>query len=384
VPIYDEISKKLVRLWLPVTDVESSALDQLKTLSEMPILAGPIAAMPDCHTGIGACVGTVVPLKDALIPSCVGVDIACGMGAMKLNIEASRIKKKSQKIREALESAIPVGFNKHNEAAWKNTSHVTAAKDLLDEYDQLAPEVVEHGKQDVASLQLGTLGGGNHFIELSEDSGSRNIGKELADAHIWRAKQLEHNKHVKDRNLSYFIKGTHEFDSYWHDLQWAQRYADLNRRIMSDIALEVTWNIFPSTEVLDAVWCHHNFVEREEHGGEEIYVTRKGAIRAGLGERAIIPGSMGSKSYIVVGKGEASSYRSASHGAGRKMSRSAAKKRFTKEDAEFQTKGIECRKDSGIFDELPGAYKDIDVVMERQADLVEPIVTLKQIICIKG
>ena len=245
-----------------------------------------------------------------------------------------------------------------------------------------------------ARLQLGTLGGGNHFIELCLDtdenvwlmlhSGSRNIGKELAEIHIAKAKKLAHNRDLPDKDLAVFLAGTDEMKAYRHDLFWAQRYARINRETMLGLALDVLRDHFPQLETGEAIFCHHNYVAEEEHYGQHVLVTRKGAIRAGAGDLGIIPGSMGTKSYIVRGLGNAESFESASHGAGRRMSRGEAKRRFTVKDLLKQTEGVECRKDGGVIDEIPGAYKPIERVMENQRDLVEIVAELKQVLCIKG
>jgi tRNA-splicing ligase RtcB len=263
---------------------------------------------------------------------------------------------------------------------------------LWEEFSSLAKEVQSlRGK---ALRQVGTLGGGNHFIELCLDtdnrvwlmlhSGSRNVGKTLAELHIERAKKLAHNAELPDRDLAVFIAGTPQMEAYRRDLFWAQRYALLNREVMLELYQDVLRRFYPRVEFGQAISCHHNYVSEEIHYGEEVLVTRKGAIFAGAGALGIIPGSMGTKSYIVRGKGNPESFQSASHGAGRRMSRSMAKRRFTAADLRAQTEGVECRKDSGVIDEIPGAYKDIDEVMANQAELVEVVAQLKQVLCVKG
>ena len=396
-PIYSKIFKDQALLWLPVEEVESAALDQIRNVTNLPVLAGPVAIMPDCHYGAGATVGSVIPFKGALAPSTVGVDIGCGMGAIKTNLKAHEILPIRAEIRAEIERVIPVGFNKHSSNAWATVGIKIYEKsyDLLQEFGSLADEVTETDHQmNTASLQLGTLGSGNHYYEVCQDesknvwfmlhSGSRNTGLKIATAHIKKAKSLGHNKHLPDLALSYFSEGTKEFDDYWHDLQWAQCYADLNRRVMAELGKEILTGFFPDVSFGEEIWCHHNYVAREIHDGQEMYVTRKGAISAAKGERGIIPGSMGTHSYITLGLGNGDSYCSASHGAGRAMSRSSAKKKFTMTDVEEQLAGIECRHDKGIIDELPGAYKDIDLVMSHEEDLVKPIHVLNQLICVKG
>jgi len=298
-------------------------------------------------------------------------------------------------VRSAVEQAIPVGFSQHSHPVTKTGSALgQEAKALMEELTSLTREVQDlHGK---ASRQLGTLGGGNHFIELclAEDesvwlmlhSGSRNIGKTLAEVHIAKARKLAHNQRLPDRDLAVFLAGTAEMAAYRRDLFWAQRYAMLNRKVMMHLYLDALGTVFPDVRPDNerAVWCHHNYVAEEVHYGEQVLVTRKGAIRAGKGDMGIIPGSMGTSSYIVRGLGCEESFESASHGAGRRMSRGQAKRQFSVADLEKQTAGVECRKDPGVLDEIPGAYKDIDEVMANQAELVEIAVKLRQVMCVKG
>ncbi|MEJ7728504.1 MAG: RtcB family protein [Polyangiaceae bacterium] len=376
-----------VKLWTQLHQVESSALDQLRNIAALPWVFHHVAAMPDVHFGKGATVGSVIAMKGAVAPAAVGVDIGCGMAAMRTNLVASDLPDDLKAIRSDLEAAIPVGFCSHDEARDRK-----ADAELWSEFSTLAPEVQKLlGK---ARKQLGTLGGGNHFIELCLDteqrvwlmlhSGSRNIGKELAEVHMWRAKKLAHNRDLPDRDLAVFLAGTEEMAAYRRDLFWAQRYARKNREVMLELAQAVLTRHLAKLEVLEAVHCHHNYVAEEIHYGEDVLVTRKGAIRAGLGDLGIIPGSMGTRSYIVRGLGCAESFQSASHGAGRRMSRGEAKRRFTVADLEKQTEGVECRKDAGVLDEIPGAYKSIDEVMANQRDLVEVVAELRQVMCIKG
>jgi tRNA-splicing ligase RtcB len=346
-----------------------------------------VAVMPDVHFGKGATVGTVVAMRGAVAPSAVGVDIGCGMAAIQTNLDASALPGDLSLLRAAIEKAIPVGFNQH-----ESTLPIVSASRLWSDFKNLTKEV--HALEPKARHQGGTLGGGNHFIEVCLDehskvwvmlhSGSRNIGKCLAEVHIKMAKGLSHNASIQDKDLSVFLDGTPEMDAYMHDLLWAQSYALLNREAMIGEIEKVLQSVFPGISFSEAINCTHNYVSKENHFGEDVLVTRKGAIRARKGESGIIPGSMGAKSFIVRGLGNPDSFDSASHGAGRKMSRGEAKRRFTLEDVERQTMGVECRKDAGVIDEIPDAYKNIDEVMANQADLVEIVHTLRQVLCVKG
>jgi tRNA-splicing ligase RtcB len=342
--------------------------------------------MPDVHLGKGATVGSVVAMKGAVAPAAVGVDIGCGMAAQRTNLTSHDLPESLRALRGDVERAIPVGIAQHEDPV------VHKKHPLLGEFPSLTKEV--SGLEGKMKRQLGTLGGGNHFIELCLDtedrvwlmlhSGSRNIGKELAEIHIARAKKLAHNQDLPDRDLAVFLAGTPEMEAYRHDLFWAQRYAFLNRELMLELYCGVLSQHFPTVQFEAPILCHHNYVAEEVHFGEALLVTRKGAIRAGKGELGIIPGSMGTKSYIVRGLGNSEAFESASHGAGRRMSRGQAKKRFTPNDLVEQTAGVECRKDPGVLDEIPGAYKDIDRVMANQRDLVEVVAELKQVLCVKG
>jgi tRNA-splicing ligase RtcB len=376
-----------VHLWAKATEVESEALNQLRNVTALPWVFHHVAAMPDVHYGKGATVGSVIAMRGAVSPAAVGVDIGCGMGAVRTNLRAGDLPESLRKLRSDLEASIPVGFAGHDEAV-----RTAKADALWEAFPSLTKEV--QGLFGRARGQLGTLGGGNHFIELCLDtednvwlmlhSGSRNIGKELAEIHMAKAKKLAHNKHLPDRDLAVFLAGTPEMKAYRHDLFWAQTYARLNREVMIDLAADVLRAHFPAITFEEAIFCHHNYVAEEVHYGEEVLVTRKGAIRAGRGELGIIPGSMGTRSYIVRGLGNTESFESASHGAGRRMSRGEAKRKFTVKDLMAQTAGIECRKDGGVLDEIPGAYKPIEKVMENQRDLVEVVAELRQVMCIKG
>ena len=363
-----------------------------KNVASLPFVFKHVALMPDVHLGKGALVGSVIATQDAVIPAAVGVDIGCGMAAVKLPFSAPQLEGKLKKIRQDIEAAIPVGFNQNrqiekpvtNWQGWRNFKEL------------------HRGVQDLekkALKQMGSLGGGNHFIEVCLDSndqvwlmlhsGSRHIGNKLAQCHITTAKQLAKlaGNPLPDPDLAYFVASTPEFEAYWRDLQWAQNYARFNREVMMARFRQVVEKHLAGgkpTKPLMSVNCHHNYAEKEVHFGEDVYVTRKGAVRASEEDYGIIPGSMGTKSYIVKGKGNHDSYCSCSHGAGRTMSRTQAKKRFTVDDLVAQTQGIECRKDKSVIDEIPGAYKPIDEVMEQQSDLVEVVATLKQVVCVKG
>jgi tRNA-splicing ligase RtcB len=376
-----------IKLWSRAHEVESAALTQLRNLTALPWVFHHVAAMPDVHYGKGATVGSVVAMRGAVSPAAVGVDIGCGMGALRTNLRAADLPDSLRRLRSDIEQAIPVGFSSHDEPVKK-----AAAWPLWEEFKDLTPKV--QSLLSRARCQMGTLGGGNHFIELCLDtddavwlmlhSGSRNIGKELAEIHIAKAKKLAHNRDLPDRDLAVFLAGTPEMKAYRHDLFWAQEYARANREVMFHLAEEVLRDHFPELVIEQAITCHHNYVAEEVHYGEEVLVTRKGAIRAGAGDLGIIPGSMGTRSYIVRGLGNPESFHSASHGAGRKMSRGEAKRRFTVKDLAAQTAGIECRKDGGVLDEIPGAYKPIEKVIADQADLVEVVAELRQVMCVKG
>lgn len=376
-----------VKIWAPLDEVESAALTQLRNIASLPWVFKHVAAMADCHLGKGATVGSVIAMQGACCPAAVGVDIGCGMAAVKTSLTASDLPESLSALRSEVEKTIPVSFNSHKSLV-KGVDKLRIWK----RFHALDKKVKKLKTRALA--QCGTLGGGNHFIELCLDtdggvwlmlhSGSRNIGKSLADIHISRAKKLAHNASLPDPDLAVFLAGTREMNEYRHDLYWAQEYALENRNVMLTLYKEVMKKFFPQIKFEKAITCHHNYVSEEHHFGEDVFVTRKGAIRAGLGDLGIIPGSMGTKSYIVRGLGSPHSFESASHGAGRRMSRNQAKKTFTKKDILQQTKGVECRKDRGILDELPGAYKDIDTVMHNQRDLVEIVAELKQVMCIKG
>lgn len=394
------------RFWTGDMEVEQEAIGQIRNVAGLPILAGHVAVMPDVHAGKGATVGTVIPTRAAVIPSAVGVDIGCGMNAVRTQFAASHLPDSLASLRAAVEARIPVGFNSHSgpiKAAYLGAAQpkLKARTQALEDRFAKLRILARLGKLANASKvwqQAGSLGGGNHFLELCLDesdqvwvmlhSGSRNIGKLIGECAIAMAKEHAAAADIRlvDRDLAWLAEGTSEFDAYIEAMQWAQDYAALNRDIMLALYLQVIAEELgvPVEQTFEAVNCHHNFTTVEEHFGENVWVTRKGAVRANAGELGIIPGSMGAKSFIVRGKGLNDAYRSCSHGAGRKMSRGAAKRAFTHADLLAQTAGIECRKDAGVIDEIPGAYKDIDGVMAAQADLVEPIHTLRQVMCIKG
>jgi tRNA-splicing ligase RtcB len=362
----------------------------LRNVSRLPCLFKHVALMPDAHLGKGSMVGSVIATKGAVIPATVGVDIGCGMMAVKTPFKSVILEGKLKALRLAIEEAIPTGFSEFGESV-DESSYWEGWKDFA----ELHPGVRD--RKAKAMKQLGTLGGGNHFIEVCLDtenfvwlmlhSGSRNIGKELADRHISTAKSLWKLSELPAPDLAYFIQGTPEFAAYWKDLKWAQTYAMKNREIMMARLLKAFNRLFNHRQPFKPelqVNCHHNYVALEEHYGEKVFVTRKGAINAGRNAFGIIPGSMGAKSYIVKGRGLAESFNSCSHGAGRKMSRGEAKRSFTKADLERQTAGVECRKDAGVLDEIPGAYKSIEKVMKNQEDLVEVVAEIKQVVCVKG
>lgn len=387
-----------IELWTPLGEVESAALDQLRNTAKLPWVFHHVAVMADVHYGKGATVGSVVAMKGAVSPAAVGVDIGCGMGALRTSLMASQLPESLRELRMAVEAAVPLGPSSHEKQPFRTDLTLRRDADsLMAEFANLDPAVQVVEK--TARLQMGTLGGGNHFIELCVDeeqrvwltlhSGSRNIGKTLAEIHIARAKELAHNDHLPDRDLSVFLAGTPEMVAYRRDLFWAQRYAAFNRRVMLWL-LQQTFERVLGLHRLETVkygapiLCHHNYVAEERHYDEDVLVTRKGAISARQGELGMIPGSMGTSSFIVEGLGNPLSFQSASHGAGRRMSRGAAKRTFKVADLVEQTAGVECRKDSSVLDELPAAYKDIHQVMQNQQDLVRIVHELKPLMSVKG
>jgi tRNA-splicing ligase RtcB (3'-phosphate/5'-hydroxy nucleic acid ligase) len=379
-------------------ELEPRARAQLENVSRLPIVFGHVAAMPDVHAGIGATVGSVIPTRGAIIPAAIGVDIGCGMNAVRLSLRAEQLPDGLARLRRAIEDAVPLGFDERGEADARREACVPLARrleDIVSRHPQVAKMQRDHQKKWIR--QMGSLGGGNHFIELCLDegghawvmlhSGSRGIGNCIGRYFIARAREamLKTEVHLPDRDLAWFGEGSQLFDDYLDAVGWAQDYAFANRREMMQVILEALRPELPAFEATgEAINCHHNYVRREKHLGESVYVTRKGAISAREGELGIIPGSMGARSYIVRGKGNPESFSSCAHGAGRRMSRTEAKRRFSRADLAAQTEGVECRKDKGVLDEIPGAYKDIDQVMADQSDLVEVVHTLKQIVCVKG
>jgi tRNA-splicing ligase RtcB len=397
-----ETSGVPIKAWTKGVGVEDAARKQLENVARLPIVFHHVAVMPDVHFGIGATVGSVVPTQGAIIPAAVGVDIGCGMMALETDLPASRLPDSLKSLRSAIEKAVPHGRTanggKGDRGAWHSVPKGPgeAWKKLSKEYSQISAKHPKIGEGNDVN-QLGTLGGGNHFIEVCLDerdrvwfmlhSGSRGVGNRIGSYFIQVArKDMErHHRNLPDRDLAYLEEGTEHFADYVQAVDWAQRYAMTNRQLMMDAVIAAARKELPAFSLGEsAVNCHHNYVAREHHFGEDIFVTRKGAVRAGAGELGIIPGSMGAKSFIVRGKGNEDSYCSCSHGAGRLMSRGEAKRRFTVEDHAKATEGIECRKDEHVLDETPMAYKPIDKVMAAQADLVEIAHELRQVVVVKG
>ncbi len=398
-PIQQTISYGNVPVKIYTNDVDPQAVKQLANIAQLPFIHSHVAAMPDVHVGIGATVGAVIPTKGAIIPAAVGVDIGCGMVATRLSLKASQLPDHLRSLRTVIEAAVPVGFAMHLNGPGVPASAVRALAGGLDRIVHKHAGILKMQKNAdrTWAQQLGTLGGGNHFIELCLDenqdvwvmlhSGSRGIGNVIGRYFIELARKDmgKHLANLPDRDLAYLQEGADHFEDYVAAVQWAQDYAMTNRREMMRLVLDaLARQLPPFTLTREAINCHHNYVAVERHFGEELFITRKGAIRAGVGDLGIIPGSMGAKSYIVRGKGEPESFCSCSHGAGRRMSRGQAKKKFNQQDLIAQTTGVECRKDDRVLDEIPGAYKPIDEVMANQADLVEIVHTLKQVVCIKG
>ena len=400
---YEEILPG-ARFWTGDMEVEPQALEQIRKVTRLPILAGHVAVMPDVHLGKGATVGTVIATRAAIVPAAVGMDIGCGVLAAKTDLTASDLPDNLGKLRAQIERDVPVGFDFHQDPLDpKGSSEALALHGRLDRlasrYEGLA--ILDRvGKFDESRMwrQLGSLGGGNHFIELALDedqalwimlhSGSRNVGKTVGETAMDLAKEIAMRKErqLPDRDLAWLDEGTPQFDAYVEGLAWCQDYAALNRDLMLHLvhrAIERALNRPVGLEG-EIVNSPHNYARLEEWNNERVWVTRKGAVSAREGEMGLIPASMGAASKLVRGKGNAASYCSCSHGAGRRMSRGEAKRRFTRDDLVAQTTGVECRKDRAVIDEIPGAYKSIDEVMAAQADLVETVATLKQILCIKG
>jgi tRNA-splicing ligase RtcB len=390
-----------IKAWISGVPVEEGAIAQLRNTAMLDIVYPHVAAMPDVHVGKGATVGSVIPTRGAIIPAAVGVDLGCGMMAQETSLRAEDLPDGLGDVRAALERKIPAGNGPGGD--WKPERRPGRIDRQLKDgslSERLDRVLAKHPKIRGGKLanQMGTLGGGNHFVELCLDedgvvwvmlhSGSRGTGNMIGTYFIEKAREsaLRKGLSLPDRDLAYFCEGVDpEFDDYVEAVGWAQDYARANRTAMMHGALEALRETLPAFKLgRTTVNCHHNYVERETHFGESLWVTRKGAVRAREGELGIIPGSMGAKSFIVRGKGNPDSLCSCSHGAGRRMSRAAAKQTFTLEDHLAATAGVECRKDEGVIDETPMAYKDIDAVMAAQTDLVEIVRTLKQVVCVKG
>ena len=394
--VVHEEGNRPIKIW--TNDVEPEAMKQLLNAAALPFIhQHGVVAMPDVHWGIGATVGSVIATHRAIIPAAVGVDIGCGMNAIRTSLKASDLPDSLVKLRHDIERGIPLGpggAHSDKRDVANPSAKVLELKDRLEDMNHAL------GKINTKNWlrQLGTLGSGNHFIEICLDekqdvwamlhSGSRGTGNQIGGFFIEKAKKrmAEYFIRLPDINLAYFPEDTQDFRDYIEAVSWAQDYALENRRaMMAAVLRSLQHNVIKTFEVTtEAINCHHNYVERENHFGQNVLVTRKGAIRAREGDLGIIPGSMGQRSYIVRGKGNPDSYHSCSHGAGRRMSRKQAKQQFTVADLEEQTKGVECRKDDAVIDEIPGAYKPIDEVMANQADLVDIVHTLKQVLCIKG
>ena len=392
-----------IKAWTVGVQFEAEAEAQLRRVAMLPFVHKWVAVMPDVHAGLGATVGSVIATKGAVIPAAVGVDIGCGMMAVRTSLRAVDLPDDLRALRSAIESAVPHGRTdnggKNDRGAWRELplDVASAWSELSGGYDTLVGRFPSLGRGFPAH-QLGTLGTGNHFVEVCLDeadrvwfmlhSGSRGVGNRIGSFFIELAKKEMRRWMVNlpDQNLAYLPEGSEHFFDYWKAVSWAQKYAAKNRELMMRAVLDAArTTALPPFEAGElAVNCHHNYVAREHHYDENVIVTRKGAVRAGAGDLGIIPGSMGAKSFIVRGKGAKESFESCSHGAGRKMSRTAAKKTFTVEDHEQATLGIECRKDADVIDETPAAYKSIDDVMRAQRDLVDVVHTLRQVVCVKG
>ena len=397
-----------VKMWTRGVPIEAEAQAQLENAARLPIVFSHIAAMPDVHYGIGATIGSVIPTIRAIIPAAVGVDIGCGMMACKTTLTASDLPDSLAALRSEIEKAVPHGSaprqfrhqgSNREVGAWANPPPESDAAWalLVDEFDAICVDY-SRLKNTNNYRHMGTLGGGNHFIEICLDehggvwvmlhSGSRGVGNAMGTMFIELAKKdaQTHQRNLPDQDLAYFEEGAQYFGDYVRGVGWAQKFARLNREVMMRRVMGALRKVItkPFDTHLEAVNCHHNYVQKETHFGQDVFITRKGAVSAKAGELGIIPGSMGAKSFIVRGKGNVDSFMSCSHGAGRSMSRTKAKKLFTIADQIKATEGVECRKDADVIDEIPMAYKDIDAVMEAQKDLVEVVYTLKQVVCVKG
>ena len=390
-----------LKMWTRGVPVDDGAVKQLTNAARLPVVFKHIAAMPDVHVGIGATVGSVIPTRKAIIPAAVGVDIGCGMMAAKTTLQASDLPDNLEPLRAAIERAVPHGRQPgaRDPGAWGKVpgSVDTAWAQLEPDFTALCRDYPKLAKTNHRN-HLGTLGTGNHFIEVCLDeagavwfmlhSGSRGVGNAIGTMFIELAKQdaLRHQANLPDRDLAYFEEGSRYFGDYVRAVGWAQRFAATNRELMMRRVIEAAKTVIRKSfqSHVEAVNCHHNYVQQETHFGEQVYVTRKGAVSAQAGRLGIIPGSMGARSYIVRGKGHPESFHSCSHGAGRVFSRGEAKRRFTLADHRAATEGVACRKDKDVIDETPAAYKDIDAVMAAQRDLVDVVHTLKQVVCVKG
>jgi tRNA-splicing ligase RtcB len=393
----------LVKMWTRGVPLEDDAREQLRRVAQLPFIHKWVAVMPDVHWGMGATIGSVIPTSKAIIPAAVGVDLGCGMMAVRTSLRAEHLPDHLGAVRAAIEAAVPhgrsAGHGGRDVGAWGDPPDAVAelwSTELAEDFARITAKHPKVAKSNHV-VHLGTLGTGNHFIELCLDeadavwvmlhSGSRGVGNRIGSYFIELAKGDMRTWHVNlpDENLAYLAEGTSHFDDYVEAVDWAQRFARANREVMMRRTLDaLVRTLGPLTTSEPAVNCHHNYVAKETHFGESVFVTRKGAVRAGEGELGIIPGSMGARSFIVRGKGNADSFCSCSHGAGRAMSRTEAKRRFSIDDHAKATAGIECRKDADVIDETPMAYKDIDAVMAAQSDLVEIVHTLRQVVCVKG
>jgi tRNA-splicing ligase RtcB len=406
---YDQMNPpggRPVKLWTKGVPVEPEAKEQLARLARMPFIYHHVAVMPDVHVGKGSTIGSVIPTLGAVIPAAVGVDIGCGMMAAKTTLRAADLPDNLSKLRSAIEEAIPHGMSAktrnhkgRDTGSWNNPPPPVDAgwAGLKDEFDQLCRKWPKLRNTNNYK-HLGTLGSGNHFVEVCLDeegfvwlmlhSGSRGVGNAIGTHFIELARQdmRKHMLNLPDQDLAYLEEGTQHYDDYVEAVGWAQKFARVNREVMMHNLVRAVRSVItkPFETHVEAVNCHHNYVQRERHFGKDVLVTRKGAVSARQGELGIIPGSMGARSFIVRGKGNPESFNSCSHGAGRTMSRTEAKRRFTVQDAKDATAGVECRKDEGVIDEIPMAYKDIDAVMRAQSELVEVVHTLKQVVCVKG
>jgi tRNA-splicing ligase RtcB (3'-phosphate/5'-hydroxy nucleic acid ligase) len=401
--VMHEQGSRPIKMWTHGVPVEEEAKQQLKNTARLPFIFKHIAVMPDVHLGKGSTIGSVIPTKGAVIPAAVGVDIGCGMMACKTTLTAADLPDNLASLRSAIEKAVPHGRSTtrggRDRGAWDTPpSHVDAFwAELFPAFEAILQKYPKL-KTTNNYKHLGTLGTGNHFIEVCLDqnnfvwfmlhSGSRGVGNAIGTLFIEKAKEdmRRHFINLPDENLAYLSEGTEFYGDYVEAVGWAQHYARLNREAMMRAVIEAARSAIakPFETHVEAVNCHHNYVQEETHFGEKVLVTRKGAVRAGKGDLGIIPGSMGARSYIVRGKGNPDSFESCSHGAGRTMSRTEAKRRFSVQDQETATAGVECRKDADVIDEIPMAYKDIDAVMKAQEDLVEIVHTLKQVVCVKG